>query len=99
MTILVTMVAKPTLKVIKAGEFKAKCLELMDEVAASGDAIVITKRGIPIAKLAPLVERPATLFGYLKGNFTHIGDVISPVDVDWGPAEPEIRPRPKGSKG
>jgi prevent-host-death family protein len=90
-----TMVAKPTPRVIKAGEFKATCLELMDEVAASGEVIVITKRGKPVAKLGPVVEKPAALFGFLKGNFTHVGDVISPVDVEWGPADPDIRPRPR----
>ena len=81
-TILMTMTAKPVPRVVKAGEFKAKCLELMDEVAASGETIVVTKRGRPVAKLGPIVERPASLFGFLAGNFELIGDVVSPVDVD-----------------
>ena len=94
-----TMGAKTTARVIKASEFKAKCLELMDEVAASGDVIVITKRGKPVAKLGPVDEKPAALFGFLRGNFTYVGDVISPVEVDWGPAEPDIRSkRNKGRK-
>jgi prevent-host-death family protein len=88
-----TMRAKATERVVKAGEFKAKCLELMDEVAASGDVIVITKWGKPVAKLGPIDERPGALFGFLKGNFTYVGDVISPVEVEWGPAEPDIRPK------
>jgi prevent-host-death family protein len=88
-----TMSARSTPRVIKAGEFKAKCLELMDEVAASGESIVVTKRGKPVAKLGPIVERPASLFGFLAGNFELIGDVVLPVDVDWGPAEPDIRSR------
>ncbi len=92
------MNAKPSPRVIKAGEFKAKCLELMDEVSASGETIVVTKRGKPVAKLGPIIERPAELFGFLKGNFAFVGDIISPVDADWGPAEPEFRPGPKGCK-
>ena len=96
-TILMTMSAKPSPRVIKAAEFKAKCLELMDEVAASGETIVVTKRGKPVAKLGPIGEKPASLFGFLEGNFTHVGDVVSPVDVDWGPAEPDVRSR-KASK-
>jgi prevent-host-death family protein len=92
-TILMTMSAKPSSRIVKAGEFKAKCLELMDEVAASGETIVVTKRGKPVAKLGPIDERPASLFGLLQGNFTFVGDVVSPVDVDWGPAEPAIRSR------
>ncbi len=39
---------------IPAGEFKAKCLKLMDQVRESGKEIVITKRGKPVAKLVPL---------------------------------------------
>ena len=42
-----------TTRTIKASEFKAKCLKLMDEVAASGEEIVITKNGKPVAKLTP----------------------------------------------
>jgi len=87
------MSARAAPRIIKAAEFKAKCLELMDDVAASGDFIVITKRGKPVAKLGPVVDRPASLFGFLRGNFTHVGDIITPVDVDWGPAEPAIRVR------
>ena len=34
-------------RTIKASEFKAKCLKLMDEVAESGEEIVITKHGRP----------------------------------------------------
>ena len=32
-------------RTIKASEFKAKCLKLMDEVAENGEEIVITKNG------------------------------------------------------
>jgi prevent-host-death family protein len=97
-TIIMTMSGKPTPRVIKAGEFKAKCLELMDEVAASGETILVTKRGKPVARLGPATERPAALFGFLKGNFTFVGDIVSPVDVEWGPAEPDIRPRATSRK-
>ena len=41
------------MKTIKASEFKAKCLKLMNEVAESGNIIVITKNGHPVAQLAP----------------------------------------------
>ena len=40
-------------RTMKASEFKAKCLKLMDEVAESGEEIIITKNGKPVAKLAP----------------------------------------------
>ena len=48
----------PGPRTIKASEFKAKCLKLMDEVAESGEEIVITKNGRPVSRLVPFRERP-----------------------------------------
>jgi prevent-host-death family protein len=42
---------------IGAAEFKAKCLALIDEVSEKGKEFVVTKRGMPKAKLVP-VETP-----------------------------------------
>ena len=74
---------------IKASEFKAKCLKLMDEVAENGEEIVITKNGKPVAKLTAYRERPKTLFGIDKGRLEILGDIISPIDVEW---EAEVDP-------
>ena len=71
------------MKTIKASEFKAKCLKLMDEVAETGEPLVITKNGRPVAQLGPVVSKPTTLFGAHKGQIRVIGDVISPIDVEW----------------
>jgi prevent-host-death family protein len=68
---------------IKASEFKAKCLALMDEVARSGEVIVITKNGKPIAELAPHRPSRPKLFGILKDDLVVVGDIISPIDVEW----------------
>ena len=45
-------------KTIAAGEFKQKCLALIDQVAATGAPIVISKYGKPVARLMPL-ESPS----------------------------------------
>ena len=37
-------------RMIKASEFKAKCLALMDEVERTGQSLVITKKGKPVAE-------------------------------------------------
>ena len=62
---------------IPAGEFKTRCLALLDEVAETGREIIVTKRGKPVAKLVPLASKS------LKGSVKFIGDIISPV-VDPG---------------
>lgn len=71
------------MKQIKASEFKAKCLKLMDEVAESGETLVITKNGKPVAELRPAHKRPRTLVGLHKGEIEILGDIISPLDVEW----------------
>ena len=71
------------MKQVKASEFKAKCLRLLDEVAESGEILVITKHGRPVAELGPAKKRPKTLFGAHKGMFEIKGDIIEPVDVEW----------------
>ncbi len=73
-------------KTIKASEFKAKCLKLMDEVAETGEEIVITKNGRPVSRLAPYREKPKTLFGIDRGKVKILGDIIAPIDVEWDAA-------------
>ena len=68
---------------IPAGEFKAKCLKLMDEVAKSGRALVITKYGRPIAQVSPAIVRPAKLFGFMRGEGEVVGDLVAPLDEVW----------------
>ena len=70
-------------RTVKASEFKAKCLKLMDEVAESGEEIVITKNGKPVARLTGFRERPKTLFGAGRDRMKILGDIISPIDVEW----------------
>ncbi len=71
-------------RTIKASEFKAKCLALLDEVERTGDALVITKKGKPVAKVVPHApaQKPK-LFGLLKGQLEIVGDIISPINVEW----------------
>lgn len=65
---------------IQASEFKAKCLGLMDQVARTGETIVVTKNGKPVAELRPhRPPRAKTLFGLHKGRITIHGDIISPI--------------------
>ena len=59
---------------IAAGEFKAHCLRLLDQVADERVELVITKRGRPVAKLVPLEEPPS-----LVGSVT----VLVDRDDDW----------------
>ena len=68
---------------MKASEFKATCLRLMDEVAETGGEIVITKNGRPTARLLPFRPRFGDWFGADRDRIEIIGDIVSPVDVEW----------------
>ena len=70
-------------KIIKASEFKAKCLALMDEVERTGQPVVITKKGKPVAELVPHRPRTKNARGILKDELFITGDIISPIDVEW----------------
>jgi prevent-host-death family protein len=74
---------------IIASEFKAKCLSLMDEVARTGEPVVITKHGKPIARLMPVKEKKKPLFGACKGMVKITGDIMAPVMPEWHPDEDE----------
>lgn len=77
------MPVPPGVRVVKASEFKAKCLQLMDEVAASGEEIIITKRGRPVSRLAPYREKSMLEFGRNRENIRSHGDTVAPMPPEW----------------
>ncbi len=76
------------MKTIPAGKFKAQCLAIMDEVQSKRQAVVITKRGKPVAKLVPVEQEKDDIFGFLKGKgkIEIKGDIIAPAFTpeEWG---------------
>jgi len=82
-----TMITKVlVMNTIPAGKFKARCLAIMDEVQAKRQAVVITKRGKPVAKLVPVEQEKDDIFGFYKGKIKVTGDVVSPAITpeEWG---------------
>jgi prevent-host-death family protein len=77
------------MKKMAAGKFKVHCLAVMDEVAAKREAIIITKRGKPVAKLVPVEKETDDIFGFFKGKIEINGDIVSPAfDADeWNEHE------------
>jgi prevent-host-death family protein len=66
---------------IAAGEFKARCLKILDDVQSSRRGVVVTKHGKPVARVVPIedLESAATL----KSSVEYEGDLISPIDATW----------------
>jgi prevent-host-death family protein len=66
------------MKQMAAGKFKARCLAVMDDVNATGEPMLITKRGVPVAKIVPVSSKKRDLFGFMAGQFEIVGDIESP---------------------
>lgn len=72
------------MKQINAGEFKAKCLALMQEVATTGEPLQVMKHGKHFVMVQPAVpEKPKTLYGIHKGLIKIHGDLDDPYDAGW----------------
>jgi prevent-host-death family protein len=73
-----TMISKA--RTVPAATFKAKCLALLDEVAATGVPLVVTKRGRPVARIEPIeADAPKSL----RGSVLRERDIVSPIEDDW----------------
>jgi prevent-host-death family protein len=68
---------------IPAAIFKAECLKLMDDVARTGQSVVITKHGKPVAQLSPIPAQSRSLFGYMKHTMRLEGEILAPIDAAW----------------
>lgn len=73
------------MKKMPAGEFKAQCLAVMDEVLHTGEPVLITKHGKPVAKLVPAGKSADDVFGFMAGKVKIVGDIVGPVTPldDW----------------
>jgi prevent-host-death family protein len=69
-----------SLRSIKASEFKAHCLRVLDDVQATRTEVVITKRGKPVARLSPIRPARRSLRGAWKSMVQLRGDIVQ---FDW----------------
>jgi prevent-host-death family protein len=71
-------------RTVPASKFKAQCLAMLDEVAATGEEIVVTKRGRAVARVVS-AETPSSLRGSVSFNVSDEA-LIEPLDIDWDAA-------------
>ena len=68
------------METFNASEFKAKCLAILDRVQATGERVVILKRGKPVAELVPASRTDARYpQSDLGGSVTVVDDIVEPV--------------------
>jgi len=63
-----------------AGQFKARCLKVMDEVRSTREPVIITKNGRPVAKLVPAEDPSDDFLGKLSGAMKIVGDITQPIE-------------------
>lgn len=73
------------MKKMQASVFKSRCLKVMDRVQATGEPVIVTKRGKPIVKVIRAEQKKHDLFGFMKGRMEIVGDIVSPAVPlsDW----------------
>jgi antitoxin (DNA-binding transcriptional repressor) of toxin-antitoxin stability system len=73
------------MKKIPAGQFKAQCLAIIDQLQNTGESVLITRRGKPIARLVRLPSAPEDVFGYMADKVKIVGDIGGPITPleDW----------------
>jgi prevent-host-death family protein len=68
-----------TMKTIPAGEFKTHCLRIMDDVKKRRQPVLITKKGVGVAKLVPIEDTGRDVFNCLAQEMEIVGDIEAPL--------------------
>lgn len=73
------------MRTVSVTEFKAHCLEFLNQVATSGQSLMLTKRGKPTAIVgpAPASGQPCWVLGQFEGGMKLVGDMVAPFDEEW----------------
>jgi prevent-host-death family protein len=73
------------MRAVPITDFKAHCLQLIEEVRQTGQGLVITKRGKPAARVLPpeLPLKPKFVPGMFSDMGKIVDDIVSPLDVEW----------------
>jgi prevent-host-death family protein len=92
------------MRTMAAGEFKAKCLAVMAEVNSTGEPVLVTKRGKPLARVLPFQEQTQresaeSIFGCLRGLLSStagVGELVEPIIPleDWDHLKDDWSPFP-----
>ena len=74
-------------EIVTISKFKATCLGLLKKVRQTGEPIVVTLRGEPVAMVVPPPEpkRDDSWLGDLRSSGKILGDIVLPAseESDW----------------
>ena len=67
------------MKLMRASVFKARCLSVMNDIQATGEPVIVTKRGKPVVMVVPVKPEQDDIFGSMADEVKIVGDIESPV--------------------
>ncbi|MCZ6622886.1 MAG: type II toxin-antitoxin system prevent-host-death family antitoxin [Deltaproteobacteria bacterium] len=72
---------------VSISKFKATCLALLKKVKRTGQPILVTRKGKPIAQVIPPPppKKPESWLGSFQSTGKIVGDIVSPAtaESDW----------------
>jgi len=75
------------LEIVSISKFKATCLALLKKVQKTGEPIIVTRKGEPVAMVVPPpeVDKTGQWLGSFRSSGKILGDIISPAcdECDW----------------
>ncbi|RQH04354.1 type II toxin-antitoxin system Phd/YefM family antitoxin [Paraburkholderia dinghuensis] len=72
---------------VSKSEFKAKALEYMRQVEASGESVIVTDHGKPALEVRPYRALERDPLDVLRGSVVRYDNPTAPVDVEWEAAQ------------
>ncbi len=75
------------MQTVSISQFKATCLALLERVRSTGQPVLVTKRGKPVAQVVPppLPEKSGSWLGCMAGTIQIKGDIVNPDPADEKP--------------
>ena len=72
------------MKSISVSKFRVRCLAILNEVAETGEPVLLTKHGLPTAMIVPPPrKKPKWTLGQFRHTATIHGDLIAPLHESW----------------
>jgi prevent-host-death family protein len=79
--------ARPPIERMAISHFKATCLAVLERVRRTGQPLLVTKRGKPVAQIGPpppLTAAAESRFGCMRGKIEFLGDIVEPLpEEEW----------------
>lgn len=65
-------------------ELEATCLGVLERVRKTGEPVLVTRRGAPVAQItpAPRTQAKASAFGCMRGTAEQISDIVAPLPLE-----------------